>query len=172
MEAGVQQAKDLARFWSDSITKEKVPLPGKFYTSPLARCLETTRLAFCDIAGQPFQPTVKELLRERLTDHTCDKRSTRTWIQDHYPSYIIEPGFTEEDILWRPDRWEPTDEHVARKQKVLEDIFSSDDSHFISITMHSIAMSAILQACGAEKFGIAPGSTLVLVVRGEKVGEA
>jgi broad specificity phosphatase PhoE len=174
VEAGIQQAKDLARFWADAVTKEKVPLPEMLYTSPLARCLETTRIVFSDLieqSGRLFQPAVKELLRERLTDHTCDRRSTRTWIKSNYPSYIIEPGFAEEDTSWKPDRSEPTGEHVARKQTVLEDIFSSDYSQFISLTIHSYAMSAILRACGSEEFRIAEGSAIALVVRGEKVGE-
>lgn len=58
-----------------------------------------------------------------------------------------------------------------RKQTVLEDIFSNDYSQFISLTIHSYALSAILRACGSEEFRIAEGSAIALVVRGEKVGE-
>jgi len=112
---------------------------------------------------------VKELLRERLTDHTCDKRSTKTLIQLNYPSFIIEPGFSESDTLWKPDQSESTDEHVARKQTVLEDIFSSDPNQFISLTIHSYALSALLRACGSAEFRIAEGAVLAIVVRGERV---
>ncbi len=123
-------------------------------------------------SGRPFRPIVKELLRERLTDHTCDRRSTRTWIQSSYPSFLIEPRFSEDDTLWRSDRFESSEEHAARKQTVLEDIFTSDSSQFISLTIHSYALSAILQACGSDEFRIAEGSTVAVLVRGEKVGGA
>ncbi|KOC07811.1 hypothetical protein AFLA70_311g001220 [Aspergillus flavus AF70] len=172
-EAGIQQAETLSQFWTDAVATENVPLPESLYTSPLARCLETTRLVFSKPMGQfreQFQPVVKELLRERLTDHTCDKRSTRAWIEGHYPSYLIEPGFSEEDLLWKPDRWESVEEHVARKQKVLEEIFAQDSSSFISMTVHSYAISAILRACGYEEFRVREGSTIALLVRGERVG--
>jgi hypothetical protein len=122
-------------------------------------------------SGRLFPPTVKELLRGRLTDHTYNRRSTRTWIESNYPSYIIEPGFAEEDTSWKPDRSEPMDEHVARKQTVLEDIFSNDYRQFISLTIHSYAMLAILRACESGEFRVAEGSVIALVVRGEKVGE-
>ncbi|OGM51024.1 hypothetical protein ABOM_000256 [Aspergillus bombycis] len=171
-EAGIQQAEALSQFWTDAVTMEKVPLPEALYTSPLARCLETTRLVFSqpmEQSGEQFQPVVKELLRERLTDHTCDKRSTRTWIAGHHPSYLIEPGFSEEDLLWSPDRWESVEEHVARKQKVLEELFAEDSSSFISLTVHSYAISAILRACGHEEFRVREGSTIALLVRGDRV---
>jgi broad specificity phosphatase PhoE len=174
VEAGTQQAREMARFWADAAINEKIPLPETLYTSPLMRCLETTRIAFSELiqrSGRVFQPTVKELLRERLTDHTCDKRSQRSLIESRYPSFIIEPGFSEEDNLWKADRSEPRDEHVARKQAVLEDIFSSDPNQFISLTTHSYALSAILQACGSEEFRISEGAVIALLIRAERVGE-
>ncbi|OJJ31455.1 hypothetical protein ASPWEDRAFT_45385 [Aspergillus wentii DTO 134E9] len=171
-ETGIQQAQELSQFWADAIKKDKIPLPEKLYTSPLARCLETTKLVFSKImqdSGKTFQPEVKELFRERLTDHTCDKRSTRTWIESHYPSYIIEAGLSEEDVLWKADYWESQDEHIARKQRVLEEIFATDDSQFVSLTVHSYAISAILLACNSEKFRVREGSTIALLVRGESI---
>ncbi|KAE8377037.1 histidine phosphatase superfamily [Aspergillus bertholletiae] len=171
-EVGIQQAEALGQFWIDAVTIDKVPLPESLYTSPLARCLETTRLVFSKLMGQfreKFQPLVKELLRERLTDHTCDKRSTRTWIEGHYPCYLIEPGFSEDDRLWKPDGWESAEEHVARNQKVLEEIFDHDFGTFISLSVHSYAISAILRACGCEEFRVCEGSTIALLVRGERV---
>lgn len=149
-----------------------VPLPGTVYTSPLARCLETTRLVFSDAfkqKGIPLTPIVKELLRERLTDHTCDRRSSRAWIAEHYPNYVIEPGFTEKDELWRSDRWETDAEHTARKQRVLEDIFSTDDQAFLALTVHSYALSAIFEAVGAPMFRVREGTTIAMLVKAEKV---
>ncbi|KAF5864851.1 hypothetical protein ETB97_006077 [Aspergillus alliaceus] len=172
-DAGIQQAEELSQFWMDAAVKKKVPLPDSLYTSPLTRCLETTKLVFAkpmeELGGQ-FRPIVKELLRERLTNHTCDKRSTRSCIASQYPSYVIEPGFSEQDFLWRSDHTESLDEHVARKQRVLEEIFSEDPSQFVSFTVHSYAISAILKVCGSEKFRVREGSTIALLVRGERVG--
>ncbi|KXH38020.1 phosphoglycerate mutase [Colletotrichum simmondsii] len=179
VDAGIQQAKDLSTFWaratSTAAEGEGVPFPESFYTSPLRRCLETSNLAFGPLveskgAGREFRPVVKEGLRERMTDHTCDKRSPRSWIEGAYPRYRIEPGFTEEDRLWKADRFETAEAHVARKQLVLEEIFSTDPAVFVSLTVHSYAISAIFRAGGQETFRVREGSSIALLVRGDRVG--
>jgi broad specificity phosphatase PhoE len=152
-----------------------VPLPGTIYTSPLARSLETTRLAFADVMedhGAHFQPVVKELLRERLTNHTCDRRSTLSWIKEHYPNYIVEPAFSEDDLLWSSTREEAAEEHLTRKQRLLEDIFENDSNTFVELTTHSYAVSAILEAVGMPRFRVSEGSSVVLLVKAEKIGSA
>lgn len=169
---GIKQAETLGQFWSDAVSNEMIPLHGPIYTSPLARCLETTRLVFAKIFEErraQFRPIVKELLREMLTDHTCDRRSTRSWIEEKYPNYVIEPGFSEEDKLWTGGRWETMDEHTARKQRVLEDIFSTDEHTFVGLTVHSYAISAILRVVGLTEFRVREGSSIALLVRAEKV---
>lgn len=93
--AGIKRVTELGDIWLWAIRDSARPLPESVYTSPIRRCLETTRLVLADA----FQ-----LLRERLTDHTCDLRSTRTWIAENYPGYDIEPCLTEMDELWRSDR--------------------------------------------------------------------
>jgi broad specificity phosphatase PhoE len=171
-EKGVQQVKELGRTWSDSVVNEELTLPGTIYTSPLTRCLETTGLIFDGIMkeqGLPFRPIVKELLRERLTDHTCDRRSNRTHITKLFPDYILEPGFTEEDELWTASRWESTEEHTARKQKVLEDIFATDENQFLALTVHSYAISAILEAVGLPIVRVREGSTIAILVKAEEM---
>jgi broad specificity phosphatase PhoE len=143
-----------------------IPLPGTIYTSPLARCLETTRLVYTQVFEEQraqFRPIVKEFLRELLTDHTCDRRSTRSWIEENYPNYVIEPGFSEEDRLWTSGRSETMDEHTARKQRVLEEIFSTDENAFVGLTVHSYyAISAILRAAGLAEFRVREGSSIAL----------
>lgn len=153
-----------------------MPLPGSIYTSPLARCLETTKLVYTpayEQQGKEFQPVVKECLREFLTSHTCDRRSSKTWIQETYPDYKIEKGFTEDDIYWHAedDRVETLEEHIVRKQKLLEDIFAHDDSPFISFTTHSYAVSALLKVVGAHNFRVGEGVMVPLFVKAEKVGD-
>ncbi|KAM0334499.1 hypothetical protein ACHAQA_001528 [Verticillium albo-atrum] len=172
VEEGIQQAKQLSVIWKDTIAQGKMPLPQSFYTSPLARCLETSKLVQGPLvvdAGQPFRPVVKERLRERLTDHTCDARSSRTWIQTSYPEYVIEPSLTETDQLWKADRFETDEEHIARKQLVLEDIFSTDPSQFISLTVHSQAIQAIMAVGAAKPFPIREATTFAVVMRGDKL---
>lgn len=162
-----------------------MPIPGTLYTSPLARCLETTRLVFADLlpsslpssssfhagrggAHTSFRPIIKEALRERMTDHTCDRRASRTWIAANYPDYAIEDSFVEQDVLWRAERWELNEEHEARKHKVLEDIFATDDNQIVSLTVHSYAISAIFEAVGAPHFRVSEGSTVPLMVKATK----
>lgn len=117
-----------------------------------------------------FRPVIKESLRELLTDHTCDRRSTRSWIENNYPDYVLEPGFSEEDILWTGGRWETREEHTLRKQAVLEDIFSTDENNFISLTVHSYAISAILRVLGLPEFRVREGSSIALFVKADKIG--
>lgn len=171
-EEGIEQARTLSRAWLDAVNNDGVPAPETIYTSPLARCLETTRLVFENLMrerGQTFRPVVKESLRERLTDHTCDRRSSRTWITEHYPDYIIDPDFTEEDELWRADRRETHEEHQARKQQLLEDIFGSDENTFIALTTHSYAISAILGVLEMRQFRVREGSSFAVLVKAEEV---
>ncbi|WYZ37130.1 hypothetical protein EsH8_II_000636 [Colletotrichum jinshuiense] len=175
VDVGIRQAEELGRFWAEATTNKKIPFPESFYTSPLRRCLETSRLVFGELVkqrGKEFRPLIKEGLRERMTDHTCDKRSSKTWIKGAYPSYIFESDFTEEDQLWKADRFETTEEHVARKQIVLEEIFSTDPSQFISLTAHSYAISAILNVGGQEEFRVREGSTIAVLVRGDKTNNS
>jgi hypothetical protein len=116
-----------------------------------------------------FRPIVKESLRELITDHTCDRRSTRSWIEENYPDYLIEPNFSEKDGHWTGGHWETRDEHTARKQAVLEDIFSTDENAFIGLTVHSYAISAILRAVGLPEFRVREGSSIALLVKGERM---
>lgn len=171
-ENGIDQATSLGNFWSKSIDEDEIPLPETIYTSPLARCMETARLAFSEVfkeARKPFRPVVKELLRERLTDHTCDRRSLSTWIEKNYPNFQIEPCFSEEDKLWTGGSWETEDQHTARKQRVLEDIFSTDGNTFVALVTHSYAISAILKAVGCGKFRVDECGCFALFVRADKV---
>jgi len=91
---------------------------------------------------------IKEKLRERLGVRTCDQRSSRSWIAEHYPSFSIEPGFAEEDALWSPDRWETIEEHTVRSTELLEDIFDGDYGDYIVLAAHSGAIMSLLAATG------------------------
>ncbi|KAK1763394.1 hypothetical protein QBC33DRAFT_598619 [Phialemonium atrogriseum] len=134
--------------------------------------LWTTKLVYSPVMTEherSLQPLVKELLRERLTGHTCDKRSTRLWIAENYPGYVIGEDFEEADPLWMADQFETNDEHVARKQRLLEGIFVNDDSPIVSLTTHSYAISAILEAVEAPHFRVSEGAIVPLFVKATKV---
>lgn len=127
-----------------------MPVPSRHYTSPLARCLETTRLAFSERKGTGgVRAIVKENLRERMGFHTCDKRGSRTWIHENYPSYQIEDGPAEQDELWNSNVRESLEEHALRINEVLQDIFANDEEAIISLTSHSGAIRALYAATWA-----------------------
>ncbi|KAH8765310.1 histidine phosphatase superfamily [Diaporthe sp. PMI_573] len=169
---GVDEAKDLGRFFADGVKNKGFSLPDTIYTSPLARCLVTTKLVFKDVMegqGKPFKPEIKELLRERLTDHTCDRRRSSKWIKSAYPEYELETGFADEDTLWHSDRYESDVEHMARTQQLFEDIFESEAGTFIALVTHSFTFSAILQVIGAPMFRVSEGAMVALLVQSRKL---
>jgi len=168
----VQQAKDLGKLYAEGIRHTGFPIPDTIYTSPLARGLQTTNLIFRDIVteqGIYFRPIVKEYLRERLTNHTCDKRRTRQWIQTAFPHYELESGFAEEDVLWHADRSESNETHVSRTQELLEDVWTHDSGLCIALTTHSFTISTILEVIGAPEFRMGEGAMVAFLVKGEKI---
>lgn len=126
-------------------------------SSPLRRCLRTTQLALPPEAGIP-RPLIKGKLRERLRVHTCDQRSSRSWIAEHYPSFTIEPGFMEEDVLWSPNRRETIEEHTLRSFELLDDLFNGDYGDHIVLSAHSGAIMALFAATGWKKIPVAAGA--------------
>jgi hypothetical protein len=94
---------------------------------------------------QPFIPTIKELFREGISGHTCDRRSSKTEIHNAFPKYAIEDGFSEEDLLWRKGVGEVSQDQDVRSKKVLDEVFGNDDSTYISITSHSGEIASILR---------------------------
>lgn len=93
----------------------------------------------------PFIPTIKELFREVIGAHTCDRRSSKTIIHNAYPNWPIEEGFEEEDPLWSATLRE-TDEAIdQRTLKVLDDVFANDKSTYISVSAHSGEIASLLR---------------------------
>ncbi|MCJ1231458.1 hypothetical protein MMC12_008135 [Toensbergia leucococca] len=169
-ELGKDQAQVANQFWSKMIADQKIPVPQKYYTSPLDRCLSTARLTFSGLmlpTNQAFTPTVKELLRETNGVHTCDRRSPKSYIQNEYPTYEIEVGFTEEDELWLPDKRESNSALDARMKLLLDDILTDENSDFISLTSHSGAIASILRVIGHREFRLVTGSVIPVLVKSE-----
>ncbi|KAK7431823.1 hypothetical protein QQZ08_001764 [Neonectria magnoliae] len=171
-EVGIQQAHDLNTFWTNLIATDGAPLPQTLFTSPLARCLQTTQYIFgplMEAHQRPFRPIVKELIRERMTLHTCDFRRPASWIRENYPAYALEPGFAEEDTFGRDGHAETDAEHVARKQKALEEVWDEDGcGAVVSLTVHSYAIRAIQEACGGRTCLTREGTSMAILVRGER----
>jgi len=161
-------------FWEDTAAASKLPLPRRHYASPHARCLETCRVAFTGLAPPtgdadvpPFHPLVRELIRERLGVHTCDRRSTRSWIHKHYPEFALEEDFSEPDPLWNPDVRETLSEHVVRVEAFLDDLFTNDSEPIVSATIHSGTIMALYAAIGHAEVRVAPGSIVPVLVKAE-----
>ncbi|CAI6092660.1 unnamed protein product [Clonostachys chloroleuca] len=173
VDEGVEQAKALGTFFAEGVKNMGFPVPDTLYTSPLARCLETAKLVFKGVVegqGKPFKPIVKELLRERLTDHTCDRRRARKWITATYPEYELEPAFADKDVLWHADRSESNAENVARTQRLLEDIWKGDPGAFIALITHSFALSSMLEVIHAPHFRVGEGVMTAFLVKGQRLG--
>jgi hypothetical protein len=84
-----------------------------------------------------------------------------------YPSFRCEAGFTIDDELWSPDTRESNIAVEARMKVLLDDVFSHDDSTFISFTSHALAIMALLRVLGHRNFKIVTGSTIPILVRAE-----
>ncbi|SLM41213.1 Histidine phosphatase superfamily, clade-1 [Lasallia pustulata] len=171
-ELGVAQAEIASRFWAKEIAEQHIPTAQTYYTSPLTRCTDTANITFSGLklpGRHPFVPTVKELLREAIGIHTCDRRSTKTYIHNRHPTYDFEYGFTEDDELWRADVRETDPALDTRMRELLDDVFSHDDSTFISFTSHSGAIGGILRVIGHRTFNLATGAVIPALVKAETV---
>jgi broad specificity phosphatase PhoE len=146
--AGVAQAQKANQFWHSQILTQKIPTPESYYTSPLLRCTATALTTFSGLElplNRPFVPTIKELFRESIGAHTCDRRSSKSVIHANYPTWPFEEGFEEEDPLWSATERETDEAQDQRSRVVLDDVFSTDDKTYISISSHSGQISSILR---------------------------
>jgi broad specificity phosphatase PhoE len=169
---GIQQALKANKFWLSLIQQQKITTPDTYYTSPLYRCLSTANLTFSGLplpADKPFKPTIKALLREGISEHTCDRRSNKTYIHAQFPTYNFEPGFPENDLLWTGVTAEPSAAEDYRSQTVLDQIFASDKSTYISITSHSGEIASILRVLGHRVFSLSTGAVIPVLVQAKKV---
>ncbi|KAF9698771.1 hypothetical protein EKO04_003334 [Ascochyta lentis] len=166
--AGIAQAQAANTFWHHLIADEKITPPQSYYTSPLYRCLDTAKLTFSNLPlphASPFVPTIKELLREGISAHTCDRRSAKSYIHASFPSYKFEKNFPESDPYWTALMAEPQADQDMRSKTVLDDIFSSDASTYISVTSHSGEIASLLRVLGHRTFKLATGAAIPVLVK-------
>jgi broad specificity phosphatase PhoE len=171
-ETGKQQALTAHAFIDSQISKREMPAPQSYYVSPMYRCLQTASLTYSELKlpeDRPFAPVIKELVREVLGEHTCDRRSTKTYIHNAYPEWSIEPGFTENDELWKADHRETFEEHDVRTRKFLNDLFANDRNVYISLTSHSGAIASHLRVLGHREFKLPTGGMIPVMVKATRV---
>lgn len=168
---GEQQALDVNTLWKQQLTLG-IPAPETYYVSPLTRTIQTADLSFQGLdlpVNKPYKPYIKELLREALGVHTCDRRSTRTEIENMFNHLTFEPNFSDNDVLWEKNYREPRSAREYRLARLLDDIFASDNNVFLSLTSHSGAIGSILQVLGHRTFALETGGVIPVVVKAEKV---
>ena len=146
--AGIAQAEKANAFWRSRIASQNIPTPQSYYTSPLLRCLATANITFSSLdlpQAHQFVPIIKELFREALGVHTCDRRSSKSVIHENYPDWPFEDGFTEDDPLWDAEHRETNAAMDIRLRQALDDVLSNDRNTYISISSHSGAIGSILR---------------------------
>jgi broad specificity phosphatase PhoE len=171
-ENGIAQAHKANNFWLSRINSQKIPTPQSYYTSPLSRCLATANLTFSGLPlppKQPFIPTIKAKLREGISEHTCDRRSNKTYIAELFPSYKFESGFLEYDQLWTGVTTETSQAQDYRSKQLLDDVFMHDKSTYISFTSHSGEIGSILRILGHRTFSLNTGAVIPVLVKAETV---
>ena len=173
---GVKQAVEVNTFWAEEISQQKIPVPQKYYTSPLSRCLATAQLSFqgLDLPKKyPFIPEVKELFREGISGHTCDRRSNKTYIHENYPAYTFEKGFTENDPLWEALHGETNVDENIRSKRVLDQVYAelTKEIEYVSVTSHSGEIGSLLQVLGHRSFSLSTGAVIPVLVKAETLDE-
>ncbi|KAA8571632.1 hypothetical protein EYC84_001626 [Monilinia fructicola] len=170
---GVAQALIANNFWENLITTQKVSPPQSYYVSPLTRCLETCSLTFSNLSiptsSPPFIPIIKELLREGISSHTCDRRRSKAYIHTFAPTWKFEPDFVEEDPYWRANYSETQEAENRRFKTLLDDLFMNDNSTFISLSSHSGAINTILRVIGHRSFPLQTGAVIPVLIKGQYV---
>lgn len=174
---GVAQAELASKTWARALNAG-LPPPQSYYSSPLTRCLQTAYHTFSTIAESldsryPFAPKVKELLRETIGVHTCDRRSRKTAIEDFWRSYdkeakmpfTFESGFAENDELWDKEMRELPAGEDRRSQQAMDAIFEQDEAVYIAISGHSGIIASLLRVLGHRDFGLTTGAVIPVLVR-------
>jgi broad specificity phosphatase PhoE len=162
---GIHQAQENNKFWADLIASQHISTPESFYVSPLARACETAELAFQSLnlppSATPFIPIVKELTRERMGIHTCDRRSGRNYLSKRFPYYKFESSFTKTDELWRSKSRETLSSIDHRVQLFLDEIFTHCEGFtYISLTSHGGTIAATLRLSKHRVFFMNPGAII------------
>ncbi|KAI4712415.1 hypothetical protein J4E89_002682 [Alternaria sp. Ai002NY15] len=170
---GQDQALAVNKLWAEQLPLG-IPPPQTYYVSPLTRTIETANLSFKSLplpSSHPYKPFIKELVREALGVHTCDRRSTAAHIKATFtdPPLTFETGFSNEDLLWEAGYREPRSARRYRLATFLDDVFATDDNVWLSFTSHSGAIGSMLEVLGHRTFALETGGVIPVFVKAERV---
>ncbi|KZV83932.1 phosphoglycerate mutase-like protein [Exidia glandulosa HHB12029] len=160
---GLEQAKTAHEAWK----KYTPPKPDAFFCSPHRRALRT-----CAITFPEQRVKVLEDIREKLSGHTCDVRSTiDSKLTSEFPSFDFSSFASPVDPDQCADLRRETDEHVAaRVGRVLDYIFDTEqDAQVVSITAHAGWIRGLFDVTGRYRYQLNTGGITPLLVRAEKV---
>jgi len=164
---GESQAQVAHAFWSTSLLNQEVPAPQAYYVSPLTRAIQTASITFSSLLppAHPFKAIIKELARETIGIHTCDRRSNASYIQSNFPSFTLETNFSESDVLWSADLRESNPAMDRRLTAFLDDVFTHDRSTILSVTGHGGMIGSILRVVGHRPFKLQTGGVIPVLVK-------
>lgn len=165
-ELGEQQALAVQEGWKSALAAGG-PRPEKWLCSPLTRTADTMRLSFGDIISDET-PVFKEGLREIFGQHTCDKRRSKSYLEERFSDYAFEEGFAEEDLLWKPDEREAEVDRRDRLRNTMFDIFANQPETYISITSHGCALRSLLAVLHHTPLSLNTGEMIPIVVKATK----
>ena len=123
----------------------------------------------CERLWATTLPIVKLLLSCKVPSSEHCRVSTKMWriarafLNSHSKKEFAE-GF---DPLWDSSHKEPEDSRFLRLKAALDEIFTNDDSTYITIWAHSGSIVSILEVIGHRKFLLKNGGMIPLVVRAE-----
>ncbi|KJY01752.1 phosphoglycerate mutase family protein [Zymoseptoria brevis] len=166
---GEEQARTANRFVKRQLEKGVgMPLPEAWVVSPMWRCLQTAQLTWEGVHG--FKPLVKELVREVLGVHTCDRRGRRSEFEKVFnKGWEVEEGLTEEDELWQADHRETNEEIDERIGEWLDGLFAREKGVVVSVTSHSGAIASHLRVLGHREFKLLTGGMIPVLVKATRV---
>ncbi|KAG8968970.1 hypothetical protein FRC03_005236 [Tulasnella sp. 419] len=161
---GVLQAQEINARWKEELPRS-IPVPTKLFSSPLQRAARTLELSFQGIPTT--KPLIMENLREVLGEHTCDKRSTRSYLEAAFPTFEIEASLTEDDELWRADERE-TEHHLnERVKRALDQILVTClQDTYLAIFAHGGVIRAVFHAMDHRPLAVKTGGVVPILLKG------
>ncbi|KAL3449510.1 histidine phosphatase superfamily [Aspergillus insuetus] len=187
---GINQATIAHQYWLSQYKTQHIHFPDAYYSSPMTRALKTANITFSALplgaaGAADFLPEVKEGFREGMSMHTCNARQLKSYIEDLFPGWTFEKGFTEEDELWTGVTGEPSEAQDERSRDALDDIFNKGkkpdgvcvpkghkkENLVVSITAHSGEITSILRVIGHQPFRLSTGAVIPVLIRAEEIEE-
>lgn len=171
---GQSQAKDNHRQLALEF-QDGLKLPSRWFLSPFRRSLDTLIGTWAGhVLLGDVKPYIMEDFREQLGVHYCDQRSPRRVIAEKYcgQGFVIEDGFEEEDVYFKPDYREKVWEQAIRQDRGFQYVFdhTTKDEDFVSVTSHLGLIRAQLLVLGHREFAMGTGGMIPVMVKAVKEG--